>query len=46
MDLVELNEGLKELWVGFGVAEVTTEEGRVLFEMGQAASSDHIKQFF
>ena len=45
-DLVELNEGLKEFGVGFGVAEVMTEEGSELFETIQIASSDHVKQFF
>jgi len=45
-DLVELNEGLKELWVGFGVAEVVTEEGSELFEAVQTAPGDHVKQFF
>ena len=29
-DLVKLNEGLEELWVGFGVLEVVTEVGTEL----------------
>ena len=31
-DFIELNEGLEEFRVGFGVAEVVTEEGSKLFE--------------
>ena len=46
LDLVELNEGLKKLGVLFGVTEVTSERDGVLFENIQAASSDHVKQFF
>ena len=45
-DLVQLNEGLKELWVGFGVLEVVTEVGTELPEAVQTAPSDHVKQFF
>lgn len=43
-DFVELNEGLEELWVGFGLAKVVTEEGSELSETVQATTSDHIKQ--
>ena len=43
LDFVELNEGLKEPWVGFGVAEVLTEGSGVLVESVQTASSDHVK---
>jgi len=46
MDLVELNEGLKELRVCSGVAQVVTEEGAELRETVQTASSNHVKQFF
>ena len=46
MSLVELDEGLKELEVDFGVAEVVTEEGGELFETVQTTSCDHVKQFF
>jgi hypothetical protein len=42
-DLVELNEGLKELLIGFGVPEVVAEEGGKLPEAVQTASSNHIK---
>lgn len=45
-DLVELNESLKKLRVGFGVAEVVTEEGSELPEAVQTASSNHIEQLF
>ena len=45
-DLVKLNEGLKELRVGFGVAEVVAEEGGELLEAVQSTSSDHVEQFF
>jgi len=43
---IELNEGLKETRVGFGVAEVATEEVSELVKPIQTASSDHVKQFF
>jgi len=43
---VELNEGSKEPRVGFGVAEVVTEEVRDLVESVQTASSGHVEQFF
>ena len=46
LDLVEFNERLKELWVGFGVPEVATKEASKLHETVQTASSDHVKQFF
>ena len=46
MSLVELDEGLKELGVDFGFAEVVTEEGGELFETVQITSCDHVKQFF
>jgi len=42
-DFVELNEGLKEPRVGFGVTEVVTEESGELVESVQTASSDHVK---
>ena len=42
-DSVELNEGLKKPWVGFGVAEVTTEEASELVKLAQTASSNHVK---
>jgi hypothetical protein len=45
-DLVELNEGLKELWVGLGVAKMESEEGGELSEAVQATTDDHIEQFF
>ena len=45
-NFVELNEGLKELWISFGIAEVVTEEGGELLEAVQATSSNHVKQFF
>ena len=45
-DFVELNEGLEELRVGFGVAEVATEENGKLVQSVQTASSDHVEQFF
>jgi len=45
-DFVELNEGLKKPRVGFGVAEVATEEVSELIKPVQTASSGHIKQFF
>ena len=44
-DFVELDEGLKELLVGPGLAKVVTEEGGELPEAVQATTSDHIKQF-
>ena len=40
---IELNKGLKELRVGFGVAEVATEEVSELIKPVQTASSDHVK---
>ena len=42
-DSIELNEGLKELRVGFGVAEMVTKEVSEQFELVQTASSDHVK---
>jgi len=45
-DFVELNESLKEPRVGFGIAEVVTEESSELVELVQTTSSDHVKQFF
>ena len=45
-DLIELNEGLKELWVGLGFSEVVAEEGSELPKTVQTASCNHIKQFF
>jgi hypothetical protein len=44
-DLVELFEGLKELWVGSGIAELVTEEGTKLVEAVQTTPSNYIKQF-
>ena len=46
LDLIELNKGLKELWVCFGVPEVVTEKGSELPETVQTASGDHVEQFF
>jgi hypothetical protein len=45
-DLVELNEGLEELWVGLGVAKMASEEGGELSEAVQATTDDHIEQLF
>ena len=45
-NFVKLNEGLKELGIGFGVAEMMSEECGELSEAVQTATSDHIKQFF
>ena len=42
-DFVELNEGLKELWVRFGVAEVMSGEGGDLPEAVQTAPGDHVE---
>jgi len=42
-DFVELNEGLEEPRVGFGVAEVATEENSKLVQSVQTASSDHVE---
>ena len=46
LDVIKLNEGMKELFVCFGVLEVATEEGRALSQTVQTASSDHVKQLF
>ena len=43
VDFVELGEGLKEPRVGFGVAQVLTEESSELVKSVQTASSDHAK---
>ena len=45
LDLVKLNERLKELGIGLGVPKVMTEEASELHEAVQTASSDHVKQF-